>query len=165
MRPARPTISELIEPWRLALGASAVERGRALRALYEGAAAGVELLAAASGKAASTIERQILREGWTAPTSTGLDERLARLADALVAQVESLRLEHEGAFDKGQVDLVSSILKTVEKIGELSRGTESEKVSQTKRDAETADVLARIDRRIIQLARDYARVLVAEKHK
>ncbi len=139
------------------------ERWYALRTLFESAKVDVELLSAASGYAVSSIERRILRDGWVSPTAGDIDDRLARLADSLVGQVETLRLENEGGFDKGQVDMVGSIVRTVEKINELMRGGDEAKVSQTNRDAEMADVLARIDRRIVELARDYARVLGAKE--
>ncbi|WP_436122203.1 hypothetical protein [Aminobacter sp. LjRoot7] len=145
----------------VSLVAKANERRQAVRTLFERGAVDIELLSAASGYAVSSIERRILREGWVSPVSDDIDDRLARLADSLVGQVETLRLENEGGFDKGQVDMVGSIVRTVEKISELMRGGDRAKVSQTNRDAEMADVLARIDRRIIELARDYARVLGA----
>lgn len=145
----------------VSLVAKANERRQAVRTLFERGAVDVELLSAASGYAVSSIERRILREGWVSLVSDDIDDRLARLADSLVGQVETLRLENEGGFDKGQVDMVGSIVRTVEKISELMRGGDRVKVSQTNRDAEMADVLARIDRRIIELARDYARVLGA----
>lgn len=141
--------------------ARADERWRALRALYEGAPADAALMSAVSGYAEKTILRRIDRDSWVAGTGGGVDERLARLADSLVAQVETLRSENAGVFDKAQIELVGSVVRTVEKISELMRGGEAAKVSQTNRDAEMADVLARIDRRIVELARDYARVLVA----
>lgn len=143
------------------MGAKANECWRALRALYEGRPADTGLLAIASGHAVASIDKRIAREGWVKAAPGELDERLARLSDSLIGQVETLRLESEGVFDKSQVDMVASIVRTVEKIGELMRGGDAAKVSQTKRDAEMADVLARIDRRIIELARDYARVLGA----
>lgn len=143
--------------------ANANERWRALRALHEGAPADAALLAAASGCARSTIQRRIEREGWSAPIGDG-DELLERLADTLVAQVEALRVETQGAFDKSQIELAASIIRTVEKIRELTRSAGSQKVSHIKRDEEMADVLARIDRRIIELAREYARVLVGNEH-
>lgn len=145
----------------VSLVAKANERRQAVRALFEGGAVDVGLLSVASGYAVASIERRILREGWVSPVGEDIDDRLARLADSLVGQVETLRLENEGGFDKGQVDMVGSIVRTVEKISELMRGGDRAKVSQTNRDAEMADVLARIDRRIIELARDYARVLGA----
>lgn len=145
----------------VSLVAIADERWRALRALHEGATADVELLSVASGYAVASIERRLAREGWIAAAPGDFAERLARLADSLIAQVETLRLENEDGFDKAQVEMVGSIIRTVEKITELMRGGEAAKVSQTDRDAEMADVLARIDQRIVELARDYARVLCA----
>lgn len=97
------------------------------------------------------------------PATADFSDRLERLAESLVGQVETLRLENEGGLDKAQLDMVGSIIRTVEKINELMRGADAAKVSQTNRDAEMADVLARIDRRIVELARDYARVLVADE--
>ena len=143
--------------------AKADERWQALRALFEGARADAERLSAASGYAVSSIDRRILRDGWVSPPAGDFDDRLARLADSLVGQVETLRLENEDGLDKAQVDMVGSIVRTVEKINELMRGGDAAKVSQTNRDAEMADVLARIDRRIVELARDYARVLGANE--
>lgn len=143
--------------------AKADERWLALRALFEGAAVDAALLSAASGYAVSSIDRRILRDGWASPIAGDFDDRLARLADSLVGQVETLRLENEGGLDKAQVAMVGSIVRTVEKISELMRGGDAAKVSQTNRDAEMADVLARIDRRIVELARDYARVLGAQE--
>lgn len=145
----------------VSLVARADERWRALRALHEGATPDVELLSVASGYAVAKIERRAARDGWIA--ADDFADRLARLSDSLIAQAEALQPENEGGFDKAQVDMVGSIIRTVEKINELMRGGEAAKMSQTERDAEMADVLARIDRRIVELARDYARVLCANE--
>lgn len=144
--------------------AHADERWRALRALYEGAPVDAALMSVASGYAQATIRRRIERYGWVAGADGGFDERLARLANSLVGQVETLRSENAGVFDKAQIELVGSVVRTVEKISDLMRGGEAAKVSQTNRDAEMADVLAKIDRRIVELARDYARALAASEH-
>ncbi|WP_269932226.1 hypothetical protein [Aminobacter sp. HY435] len=144
--------------------AQAEERWRAVRALYEGAPADAGTLSRVSGWKEATIRRRIERHGWIAGTDGVVDERLVRLADSLVGQVETLRAESAGALDKAQIEMVGLVVRTVEKITELMRGGEVAKVSQTNRDAEMADVLARIDRRIVELARSYARVLGTAEH-
>lgn len=145
--------------------AIANEHWIALRALYEGVAANIELLSAVSGRSKVAIGKRAEKEAWVHARSGGdLRERLDRLADSLVRQIEAIRLESEASFDKTQIDKISALIRTVEKIVEITRGGGSAKESQTKRDAGMAEVLGRIDRRIIELAREYAKQLVAGKH-
>ena len=146
------------------MAAQAEHRWRALRALYEGAPLEAGILSLASGWSEISIRRRIERDGWVARTEGVVDERLVRLADSLVGQVETLRAESAGTLDKAQIEMIGLVMRTVEKITELTRGGEVAKVSQTNRDATMADVLARIDRRIVELARDYARSLGAAEH-
>lgn len=146
------------------MGAQAEDRWRAMRALYEGAPPDAGLLSKVSGLSEISVRRRIERDGWVTRTEGVVDERLVRLTDSLVGQVETLRIESAGRLDKAQIEMVGLVMRTVEKITELTRGGEAAKVSQTNRDATMADVLARIDRRIIELAQDYARSLGAVEH-
>ena len=140
----------------------------ALRELHEGAPPTFERLGAAAGRSAASIERKAKREGWADGFAPGNDgERLARLAalrDWIINRLETVRFKAENGnepIDKAEVEAASVLMRTVEKLGDVSRALELAPEAQLLRDARKAGVLRRIDARIIELAQEFARQLAA----
>lgn len=141
-------------------------RWSALRALYGGAPPGIELLAEAAGRSAEALRRRAETDGWTpAGTPARRDEsraeRIARLVDHILDVIEEAASEE--VLDKGRIEAASALMRILEKISELTRSDSGAKENHAKRDGEIADVLRRIDERIIELAEGYARRLVADR--
>jgi hypothetical protein len=146
------------------------ERWIAARAIYEETRATVEQLAATTGCKAATIEARAVREKWVRSTEStrpaSQNERLAKVVDRLIGEVEAIGMGNgEGGtlLDKARIDAISALTRTLEKIGEITRGSDSAKENQIKRDADMAGILRRIDQRIVELAEGYARQLVRRK--
>ena len=80
-----------------------------------------------------------------------MDEMRAILAEA----------RRTGRIDKARADGLWSMIRVAERAGKLQpeKGQEQE----TRSDDELADILARVDERIVELARGYAERLVAER--
>lgn len=87
-------------------------------------------------------------------------ERLARVMDLLFREVEAIGVAAQAKrrpLDKGRIDALGAMIRTLEKFEEFAR--ERSRDGQIKRDEEMGDVLRRIDGRIKELARAYAREL------
>jgi hypothetical protein len=151
------------------MGAKAALQWAALRALREGAAASLNLLADAAGRPIESVVKRSEREGWSdAEASLQLanqERRLRVLLDQAITKAEAASedAQESAAADKARMEAISAAIRTIEKIGEIARNDTSAKENQTKRDADMADVLRRIDARIIELAIGYARKLGEEK--
>lgn len=147
------------------------DRWVATRALYEGAAPSFEQLAAATGWLPATIATRAAGEGWRDGRLTDRatqNARLAKLVDGLIGEIEALGIGNgEGAvsLDKARIEAISTLMRTLEKIWEIVRSDEGTKENDTKRDADMAGLLKRIDERIIELAEGYARQLVCREPK
>lgn len=143
----------------------------AARAIYQSAQPSLEHIAAISGWSLATIQARAGREGWLrsdAPQRKDRNARVAKVVDRLLGEIEALGIgTGEGAIglDKARIEAISALMRTLEKIGELTRSEESVDVkeSQTKRDADMAGFLKRIDERIVELATGYAKQLVRAK--
>lgn len=140
----------------------------ALRALHEGAAASLELLARASGRSPATLRKRAATEGWRdAEAATRLssqERRLRVLLDQQIAKAEAAGEDEAGSAsaDKARMDAISAVMRTLEKIGEITRGEGGAKENQTRDDEYMAETLRRIDERIVELAVGYARTLGAK---
>jgi hypothetical protein len=151
------------------MGAKATLQWVALRALHEGAAASLELLASAAGKSAASLIKRAGKEGWCdaemAMQLSNQERRLRILLNQQItkAEVSNNDAQESASADKARMDAISAAMRTVEKIGEIARNDTSAKENQTRRDADMADVLRRIDARIVELAIGYARKLGCEK--
>ncbi|MBO6538936.1 MAG: hypothetical protein JJ969_05985 [Rhizobiaceae bacterium] len=146
--------------------ASTVAAWSAMRALYEGALPNAELLAAVSRKRPKTIERRAIREGWrvAAKGTEGLTlaERISRLANLLVGEMETIEKEGKGGtYDKARIETVAALTRALEKAGDLMGAEPGKQEQQKKTDAEKADILRRVDERIVELARFFAEEIVA----
>lgn len=143
----------------------AADRWVALRALNEGAMPSHELLGLATGRSVASIAKRAEREGWV-DCETALAARLRRvdfMIDGLIEEIEAIGAAGEGGFDKSRIDAVAAMTRTLEKIGEITRGGESAKENQIKQDEDIAGILKRIDDRIVELAGEYAKELVARE--
>lgn len=140
-------------------------RWAALRALHGGAPASLELLAEATGRSVAALSRRAQAEGWKPARRKGKggesrEERIARLVDHILDVAEEAG--SEDVLDKGRIDAASALMRILEKISEVTRGEGGAKENHARRDGEIADVLGRIDERIIELAEAYARRLVEQ---
>jgi hypothetical protein len=137
----------------------------ALRALHEGASASLDLLADATGRSIASLSRRAEKEAWRdAEAATQLsnqEQRLRILLDQQITKAEAASADDEASAsaDKARMDAISAVMRTLEKIGEITRSDTSAKENQTRRDANMADVLRRIDERIVELAIEYAQQL------
>jgi hypothetical protein len=132
----------------------------AMRAMHEGAPATIERLAAAIDRSARVVRMRADAERWVAAESEeSATARLKRAVERVMREVEAIGTESGGqALDRSRIDAVWSMIRTLEKVDAFAR--EQAREEQTGRDGELADILDRIDRRIIELARGYAAWLV-----
>ncbi|MBP0438891.1 hypothetical protein [Tianweitania sediminis] len=141
--------------------AKAAEAWAGLRALHEGAAPSIALLAKAGRVTAAAVARRAENEGWEAPHADAVRERQRRLQQQITrldAQVDRLMADAEEAgtgLDKSRIDLLSTLLRSVEKLRELVP-TERKEDTVKERDARVANILQKIHERIQTLAQQLA---------
>ncbi|MCO5156906.1 MAG: hypothetical protein M9945_09155 [Aquamicrobium sp.] len=133
----------------------------ARRALVEGAAATLDLVAAACGLNARALGERAAREGWRVADGAGPTraERIARVHDRLLDRIEreQLRGENDDApLDKAGVAELAATARILAKISEITRDEDGAKEKQLERDADIAAILDRLDRQIVDLARHLA---------
>ena len=135
----------------------------ALRELFEGAPPTLPRLAAAAGRLPARLTSTAQRERWgERPAELGAGERAVRLAalgDWLISRLEWLRrrAERDGAaLDPAEVEAIGALMRTVERLAVVADGFAEAGAAQIEHDRRKADVLARIDRRIAELAREFA---------
>ena len=164
----------------------------AMRELREVYGAPISLISRSSGVNAFTIHSHARRHGWgrgpvraamfdaatiaydneegggadadsiTVDALAGKIDQPAELAAFLVAQVGGLlRGARHGRIDKARIDAVTSMIRMVEKAQTLAQTARLDE--KTRSDDELADIFDRINARIIELAREYAGRLVAQK--
>jgi hypothetical protein len=138
----------------------------ALRALAGGAAPTLALLADASGCLPATVQGLAEKDGWNwaGAESDDVARRVRVIAGDLLARVEALgrtALEAGGKIDRTEIDSIVAMIRGLDKIGEIMRPGEAAKENRIGDDEELAALLERIDRRIMELARDFAAQLVA----
>jgi hypothetical protein len=150
--------------------ARALERWAAARAVYEGGRPDFERLALLTGWSVRTLQRRAALENWVpwraAERQTDIKTPLRKVAESLIAQVQALAIGEDGeplALDKARIDTISVLTRTLEKIIEIMPGGDEARENQTRRDADMAGTLKRIDQRIVELATGYARQLVKGK--
>ena len=146
---------------------SAMVAWRAKRAAFEGASVSLTMLAAISGRSPKTIERRAEEEGWVAPPKAGTPEqrqgKIALMLDEMVADVEAIKKnKRTGAYDKTRIDALSAKMRMVEKLSEINESRQARQEEEEKTDADIAAILGRIDGRIVELARSFARELVRD---
>lgn len=137
-----------------------------MRALFEGAAPDFVQLAAISGRRPQTIRRRAAREGWRAlddqADGRSQSERIIRLANRLIGEIEAIEKDGKGGvYDKARIETVAALMRALEKAGEIVGAEAGMQEQQKKTDADKADILRRIDERIVELARFFAGEIVA----
>jgi hypothetical protein len=132
-----------------------------MRALYEGSPVTAEALADISGRQVKTITDAIEREGWDAPripSAIELGQRISRLTASLIREMEEIeKAAVDGLYDKARVEAVTGMLRVLERLAEINDSREVRQEEEQKTDAEIADILRRIDARIVELAHEFAR--------
>lgn len=139
----------------------------ARRALLEGAAATPERVALAGGLSLRTLNGRAAREGWAVAGEAGLSraERIARVHDRLLDKVERAQLQGGAAdapLDRACIAELAATARILAKISEITRDEDGAKEKQLERDADIADILDRLDRRIVELARHLAKEMAGD---
>ena len=135
---------------------------RALRALAEGARPTMELLADASGRSARTLALEAARDKWALDRAPQEDvaERVRIIAGMLLERVEAVghaAMEEGGKIDKAEIEGIVALIRSLDRIDEFMRPPEEiAKEKQVRRDEDLADVLKRINARIVTLAKEFA---------
>jgi cell division protein ZapA (FtsZ GTPase activity inhibitor) len=137
-----------------------------MRAVFEGAAPDFAQLAAISGRRPDTIRRRAAAQGWRAfdDRTDGLTqaERIVRLANRLIGEMEAIHKDGKGGvYDKARIETVAALMRALDKAGEIVGAEAGMQEQQKKTDADKADILRRIDERIVELARFFAAEIVA----
>ncbi|WP_315919463.1 hypothetical protein [Mesorhizobium sp. SP-1A] len=143
-------------------------RRRALRALAEGAAPTLDLLADAAGVTLDAVRKLAVKGQWAlrADAGAGVTERVRVLALALLQRVEALAVDEEGGrISKAEIDGLVAMIRGLEKIDEIMRPEDAGKStsSWSREDEDLAAVLDCLDSRIVELARELAAQLVAQE--
>jgi hypothetical protein len=139
---------------------AASDKWVAVRAVFETFGVDAAMLAAATGVKESTLARRMRRDGWRQAGAPGGDAAAA-LRKAVTAAVHELEAVSsasvQGSLDRGRIETVLAMLKTVEKLGEMTGVDPRPEDPQTRSDADIAAALRRIDERIVELALEAAR--------
>lgn len=139
---------------------------QARRELFEGCAPTFERLAAAFRCDAGRLRLRARKEGWEDGQAGGVAGRLAALRGRALDMLERLSIWDEpleGAPARAGVNELSTLLRTLEKLEEDTRDGESAKDNQTRRDAEIAGILARLEEKILEHATALAEGIVADE--
>lgn len=145
-------------------GAEGGARLAAMRALAEGAEPTLDVLADLTGRSLDRLRERAKKEGWALRGHVGDDvaERVRALALALLEKVEALVASEEGGhISRAEIDGLIAMIRGLEKIGEIMRPQNAARESQTGQDEDLAALLARIDARIVELARELAAQMAA----
>ncbi|WP_442578524.1 hypothetical protein ACSBOB_23745 [Mesorhizobium sp. ASY16-5R] len=139
-------------------------RQRALRMLAEGAKPTLELLADASARSLKMLRADARKEGWALDREPEPDigARVRALATGLLDKVEALRTGEDGKNDRQEIDTLLAMIRGLEKIDEILRSDETARESQIQKDEDLADILDRVNERIIRLAKEFASAMVAK---
>jgi len=136
-------------------------QGAALRALAEGAEPTLALLADASQRSLDGLVKRAAKEGWKIGRlpSASLAEKVRATAAVLIERLEAAgreALANGGRIDKTEIDGLVSIIRGLDRIGDIVRPEEAVRENQTGSDEELAALLGRINERIVELARAFA---------
>lgn len=143
-------------------GRSSAVATRAMRALLEGEPASFALVAEAAGRTEKYLRQLAKKEGWRVVNAEASAEMMERrrvaLSDSLMGELEAEFTQGRatGKYDKSRIDALSSMLRMIEKLGEMVRVPERAAQEQNRSDAELAAALALIDARIMELACELA---------
>jgi len=149
-------------------GLRTVSRWVALRVLAEGGEPSSERLAAVSGLSVRSIAARAKAEGWEVRRlgpAAELDARIARLMDNLVRETADLEAAGADGRDKARIEALTARMRLLEKLAEINEGRQARQEEQQKTDAEIAEILRRIDARIVGLAREFAAGLAGDRDR
>ncbi|WP_274629682.1 hypothetical protein [Arvimicrobium flavum] len=134
-------------------------RDRLLRRFLAGEAGDFE----PAGHAVAPPQQQAGAAGQATPSDADQPARAERISTLLLQHADWLLAcagaAPDGALTKQQVDTVVAMIRLAEKLQE--HAAEHAVQQQTRSDAEIAEILKRVDERIVELARGYAARLVA----
>jgi hypothetical protein len=136
-------------------------QGVALRALAEGAEPTLALLADAAQRSLKGLARRAAKEGWKVGRAphANIAERVRSTAAVLIDRLEATgreALANGGRIDKTEIDGLVSIIRGLDRIGDLMRPEEAAREDQIRSDEELAALLGRINERIVEVARAFA---------
>lgn len=134
-------------------------RERALRIIVEGYRVPLDTLAEATGRTLDSLDRQAKRNGWNrSEADARVVDRLRQASIAIARRVEAL-LHPAGdgaALDKAEIDALNSAVRVTEKLIEILSPDEIIKDMAADENEALADVLGRVNDRIVELAREIA---------
>jgi len=139
-------------------------RERAQRQLVEFHGVSLELLADATGRSLHSIRKQAETHQWK---MTGENDRtvekLKKASASIAWRVEELlRISEEGdALDKSEMDALNSAVRVTEKLIEILSPDEFIRDSAARQNEDLAQMLDRINRRIVSLAEELAADMAA----
>ena len=139
-------------------------RERALRLLVEVHGASLQMLADATGRSVKSIQKQAQDHQWKLPDGDDRTVEKLRHASLAIARRMEVVLRQSGdgeALDKAEMDALNSAVRVTEKLIEILNPDEFTQESAARQNEELADVLDRINRRIIDLAGEIAADMVA----
>ncbi|MGC4025146.1 MAG: hypothetical protein QM744_08310 [Mesorhizobium sp.] len=134
-------------------------RERAQRQLVELHGVSLELLADATGRSISSVRKQAETHEWRV---AGEDDRtvdkLRKASASIARRVERmLRVSEEGeTLDKSEMDALNSAVRVTEKLIEILSPDELIRDNAVRQNEDLAQMLDRINRRIVSLAEELA---------
>lgn len=142
-------------------GADAVRS--VMRLLHEGARATPELLATISDRSVVTIRRWAKTEGWDSGSQTPRQARVRRLIDRITATAEGINFEgNPDAITEAKeiIRACAHLVALLERLAAVAGAAEA-RMGAKERDEQIASVLGKLNRRIVELAQEYAGDLAA----
>lgn len=148
----------------------AIAMWEARRALMEGCAATYERVAQACKISTKSLIRKAKIERWTvtgAAEGMSRAERIARVNDQLLNKVEKLQLHADDDdklfLDKASIAELSATARVLAKISEGTTDNGDAQKNQMQRDEDLAEILKRLDDKILELASHLAKDIAANR--
>jgi len=147
-------------------------QGRAIRALVE-AGQPIEMVAQAADRSARMLAKQAEREGWliAPPPSHDIGAKVREVANMLVARIEEASraaLENGGIINKSEIDSLAYLIKSLNGLIGIEGDSRAEELAikkQNTRNEHRAEILKRINERIVELAEEIAARLVGDRDR
>lgn len=145
---------------------TAHERRLAQRTIAETVPVSREILARAFGRSVANMVEEGDRQGWEWAEAAD-DEALARRIRLIVSRMATrldavaTAAERDGHVEKSEIDAVLAGIRAVEKLEEIMRQIQA--ANENKNEEDAVDILARINRRIGEIAHEIAADIVAAR--
>ncbi|MGE3307880.1 MAG: hypothetical protein AB7I52_18140 [Rhizobiaceae bacterium] len=145
---------------------TAHERRLAQRTIAETVPVSREVLARAFGRSVANMVEEGDSQGWEWAEAAD-DEALARRIRLIVARMATrldavaTAAERDGQIEKSEIDAVLAGIRAVEKLEEIMRQIQA--ANENKNEEDAVDILARINRRIGEIAHEIAGDIVAAR--